>query len=324
MASESRALKPVVEESSPDVVPFSGPDARLVSSTERFVSDFTSLMPVADALYKGNFAPSGCKHPSDVAMVLLTGTELGLSHAQSLRMMYMISGKPVLAADAMAAVVKRFCAQKGGGFIRVVENTDALCTVEYQRHDDPEVRTVTWTLDDAKRAGLLGNATWTKYPADMCKARALTRAARSGWPDVLGGVYDADELMNPLYPDPQPVRRTASSATVVQEAPAPAIAAPIASDDDPVDANALAQVREKAAERGIIDQEFDLVAWYRFDVETAGELTTGQARELFRELKKATDEDISALGWEARRAMNARLDAEIAAEESERAQQIDR
>ena len=152
----SKAAVAVVENATPEVLTFGSGDARVVSSTERFVADFTSLMPVAEGIFKGNFAPSGCKHPSDVAMVLLTGTELGLSHAQSLRMMYMISGKPVLSADAMAAVVKRFCAQKGGGFIRVIENTDDRCTVEYQRHDDPDVRTITWTLEDAKRAGLLG------------------------------------------------------------------------------------------------------------------------------------------------------------------------
>jgi hypothetical protein len=237
--------------------------------------------------------------------------------------MYMISGKPVLAADAMAAVVKRFCAQKGGGFIRVVENTEDKCTVEYQRHDDPEVRSVTWTLDDAKRAGLLNNPTWAKYPADMCKARALTRAARTGWPDVLGGVYDPNELMNPLYPEPETMR-SSSTVTVTQpEAPVTAsIAAPKASDDDPVTDVALEQVRNKAAERGVIEVEFDQLVWHRFNgIDNPSWMTTGQARDLYRDLTRFDDAEIDQVMVSVRRAVNQYHDQMIAEEESNRLQQ---
>ena len=51
------------------------------------------------------------------------------------------------------------------------------------------------TMEDAKRAGLLGKTSWQRYPEDMLFARALSRGARRFCPDALGGaIYTPEEL----------------------------------------------------------------------------------------------------------------------------------
>jgi hypothetical protein len=288
----------------------------------------------------------------------------------------------------MAGSVKRYCEKKGGGYIRVAEYGDERCTVEFKRHDEDEPRSVSWTLDDAKRAGLLVKDNWKGYPADMLKARALTRAARIGWPDLLGGVYDPDEMTTVSHPETRSGRST-STVTVTQPE-TPAIASPeISTDATPADEQALSILRDKAAEKNVTDRElwiigwkqfdalkpsevtvsqardlfralnkwtadeindckndalkdfagfvesiravardrslqdveFDQIAWYRYGVGVPTDMTVAQADELLDEIRKGTDEEVSALAWESRRAANQYHDQLIAQEESQRAQQ---
>ena len=56
--------------------------------------------------------------------------------------------------------------------------------------------TETFTIDDAKKAGLLGNQTWAKYPQHMVYWRALAGGARKHCPDAIAGSfkYLAEEL----------------------------------------------------------------------------------------------------------------------------------
>jgi hypothetical protein len=307
-------------------MPFGTVTASYVSATERFVADFQLMLPVADAIIRGNFAPSGCKSPADVVMVLMTGTELGLSHAQALRSMYMISGKPVVASDALAGAIQKHC-ERFGGYIRVIEQTNERCTVEFMRHNDPEPRQLSWTIDDAKRAGLLVKDNWKNYPADMLKARAIARAARTGWPDVLGGVYDPDEITAVAHPETRPVRTTSSVSVSQPEPITPAAieapAEPKASDGDPITQDALVKIREKAAERGVVDLEFDHLVWHRFEgLGSPTGLTVAQGRDLFRWLRDVTEDDLSQAMWEVTKAVNAWLDQQAAMEESAREQQV--
>jgi hypothetical protein len=64
------------------------------------------------------------------------------------------------------------------------------------RADDPQHPfQVTWTMQDAKAAGLDGKSNWKKYPRAMLKARAISEVAREGAEDVLMGLaYTADEM----------------------------------------------------------------------------------------------------------------------------------
>lgn len=124
-------------------------------------------------------------------MLIITGQELGLSPAQSLRGIYVVSGKPVLSADLMVAVVRRsgLCDSW-----RVVESTAERCTITTRRKGEAHESTRTWTLADAKRAGVTGKSVWSAFPAAMLRHRCAADLARQEYPDVLMGLYDPEEI----------------------------------------------------------------------------------------------------------------------------------
>ena len=131
------------------------------------------------------------KRPEEAAVILLTGRELGLSPMQSLRGIYVVSGTPVLSADLLVAVVRRsgLCSSW-----RVVESTTETCTITTLRVGETEPSTRTWTMADAKRAGVTGKPIWAQYPAQMLRHRCAADLAREVYPDVVLGLYTPEEM----------------------------------------------------------------------------------------------------------------------------------
>ena len=135
---------------------------------------------------------TSCRKPEEAAMLIITGQELGLSPMQSMRGIYVVSGKPVLSADLMVAVVRRSGLCESW---RTVESTPDRCTITTRRKGESSDSSRTWTAADAKRAGLItGRGTWAAYPATMLRHRCAADLAREVYPDVLMGLYDPEEL----------------------------------------------------------------------------------------------------------------------------------
>jgi hypothetical protein len=129
--------------------------------------------------------------PEAALMILLTGRDLGLTASQSFRAIYVVSGKPVVSSDAMVAAIRRsgLCASW-----RVVESTVERCTIETLRAGEQEPERESFSLDDAKRAGLDRRDVWRAYPRDMLRHRAAAGLARRVYPDVVLGCYAPGEL----------------------------------------------------------------------------------------------------------------------------------
>lgn len=143
---------------------------------------------------------TACRKMEEAAMLVITGQELGLSPAQSLRGIYVVSGKPVLSADLMVAVVRRsgLCETW-----RVIESTAERCEIETLRKGETTSARRVWTMADAKRAGITNKATWSQYPATMLRHRCAADLARQEYSDVLMGLYDPEE-MEPAEPAARP------------------------------------------------------------------------------------------------------------------------
>lgn len=126
---------------------------------------------------------------ADVFVTILAGQELGMPPMAALRGIHVVKGKPILSADSMVGVVL------GRGiarYFRCVEESPTSVTYETLREGSPEPQRCTWTMEDAKRAGLDGD-NWRKYPRAMLKARCKAALARDVYPDVLAGCYEEGE-----------------------------------------------------------------------------------------------------------------------------------
>lgn len=153
-----------------------------------------ALMPAAAELAKAvantEFVPKGLRgSPAAIAACILYGDELGIGPLQSLAKIAVIEGKPSLSAEAQRALIL-----SAGHDMWVVESTNSKCTVAGRRFNSEHTSQITWTLDDAKRAGLAGRQNWRTYPRQMLMARATAELARLIFADAVGGLLATEEL----------------------------------------------------------------------------------------------------------------------------------
>ncbi len=148
----------------------------------------------------------GVKRPEQAFALMMLSADMGVSPMRALQEYHVLAdGRVTITASA---ALGRF--KKAGGRIRYLERTEERCTVEAE-HAGSKV-TVTWTLEDAQRAGLLGSHSWKRYPRQMLSARATMEAIRAVAPEVLSGMYAPEELEGPPLREP---------AQVVEAGPAP-------------------------------------------------------------------------------------------------------
>ena len=77
---------------------------------------------------------------------------------------------------------------------RSTEQTDKKCTVETQRKGWPKPVSITYTLDQAEKAGLLARSdAWKKHPSDMLYWRAVSRIISQVYPDIIQGFATVEE-----------------------------------------------------------------------------------------------------------------------------------
>jgi len=154
-------------------------------------NEWGTITQMAEVLVPSGMLPAHIKTPAAAAAIILKGRELGIPPMQALSGIAVIQGKPVAGSELMLAILYR---DHGDGCLWFTETTETACRVSYARRGWPERKEYAFTIEDAKRAGLLTNATWTKYPAAMLRARAISAVARMAFPDSIGGMYTPEEL----------------------------------------------------------------------------------------------------------------------------------
>ena len=146
-------------------------------------------MAMSEQLSKSSLLPKDMKM-ADVLVTILAGQEMGFAPMASLRNFHVISGKPVLSADGMIALV--LGSGKAQYFDRV-EESDTAVTYETMRVGSKVPRRATWTMAMAKAAALHNKDNWRMFPRAMLASRAKSELARDVYPDVLAGCYTDDE-----------------------------------------------------------------------------------------------------------------------------------
>jgi hypothetical protein len=138
----------------------------------------------------------GIKSPEQAAALMLIAQAEGISPALALRDYHVISGRPTLKADAILA---RF--QQAGGKVKWVKLTDQEATAVFSHPAGGEVE-ISWTMEMAKKAQLLGNGTWQKYSRAMLRSRCISEGVRTVYPGVVCGVYTPEEIESIDVPAP--------------------------------------------------------------------------------------------------------------------------
>jgi len=154
------------------------------------MTDYYALLELAKSLAKSNLMPADLKNkPEDVFALILQGDEMGLKPMQAIKMLTIIKGKVSTSADGMAALVLR---SPECGEFRMLKLTDTECVYRCRRANQTEPTDVSFSWDDAKRAGLTGSGMYSKFPQAMLRARCVSKACKAVFPDLTAGFYDAD------------------------------------------------------------------------------------------------------------------------------------
>lgn len=151
-----------------------------VSDMERF-----AIAAVKSGIYKD------IKDVASAMVRIQVGRELGLGAAASLKAIQLVMGTPTFSANFVAALIKK---SKPAYNYRVVKLTATECSVDF--YEDKEVcGNHSFTMEDAKKAGLHTKDIWTKYPKSMLFARCITAGARVYCPDITAfPFYTHEEL----------------------------------------------------------------------------------------------------------------------------------
>jgi hypothetical protein len=176
------------------------------------VRDLPGVFQLADALADAQgFLPSWVKTRGQAVAVLLAGRELGIPPMRAFRVLFSIEGKVELASSEMLALLMR-----GGVRIQWVRSDHEVAHVKMERPGQPP-HEETFTIDDAKRAGLASKSIWQKYPKNMLRARCASNAARWYAPDLLGNAYAEGEISDEIEtPSSAPVSYASSGSPEVR------------------------------------------------------------------------------------------------------------
>lgn len=119
------------------------------------------------------------------------GAELGFGPMGSIQAFHVVEGKPTLSGNGWAALIRR--SERYDYSIKRLD--PEACELQFYV-DGKEDWLCTFTIEDAKRANLLRNNVWQRYPEDMLFNRCITKGCRKVCPEVGMGlpIYTPEDL----------------------------------------------------------------------------------------------------------------------------------
>jgi hypothetical protein len=166
-----------------------------IQPSNQIASNLTDVQRLGNILAaSGYFADA--REMAQAAVKVLAGQELGIPPVASMMGINIIKGKVALGGNLIASRIRAH-----GYDYRHKQFDNKGCTlVFFSKQDREGKREVlgesSFTEEDAKAAGLLGNDTYKKFPRNMFFNRAISNGAKWYTPDVFGGapVYTPEEL----------------------------------------------------------------------------------------------------------------------------------
>ena len=91
------------------------------------------------------------------------------------------------------SVMARF--QMMGGRVEWHQLTDAVADATFTHSAGGSLR-MSWTIEQAKKAGLTNKDNWKNYPRAMLRARCIAEGVRAVYPAAIGGMMVAEEAQD--------------------------------------------------------------------------------------------------------------------------------
>jgi hypothetical protein len=232
--------KPVDAEVVEEKVTYPKTNATMALGRGILFQSVAEVWAVADGLRKGGAGPKGGTTGS-VAASIIKGQTLGLDPITSMSYITVVNGRASLMGDLALGLVRKsgLVNPKAGGYLREVwtgEGEARTCTMSAKRHDTGEEMARSFSVTQARAAGLLGKTTmWTAFQDRMLRYRALGFLLRDLFSDILLGLYLTEELQSFEPPNGQdpvllPVQAVEAQPDPFFEKPeAPAVPALVAS-----------------------------------------------------------------------------------------------
>lgn len=159
------------------------PDAAALEVRMKHANAIAAAKSAIPATYQNN--------PGAVMLAQEWATARGVDLLTTMQTVAFISGKPVI-----DATMQRALAMRAGYEVEIgVTDKSATCTLS---RDGKPCGSSTYTVEDAKTAGLAGKDNWKKNPKAMLVARATSQTMRWHAPDVMVGVFTEDEVDDPV------------------------------------------------------------------------------------------------------------------------------
>jgi hypothetical protein len=149
---------------------------------------------LAEYLGRASLVPDAIRgKPADILMILMAGRDFGLTVTEAFRAVHVIKGRITLSA---AFKISKARQSPDCEYFRLIESTNERATYETKRRGDSEPTRLTWTIDQAKRAGLTGkeDSNWGKFPDAMLRSRSGSGLADAVYQDMFFGVPTQEEL----------------------------------------------------------------------------------------------------------------------------------
>jgi len=170
------------------------------------INTISELNRVATALTRGGIAPKGYTVEKTQA-ILMMAMERGIPPIFGLQTIAPLpSGKLMIEGKALLSLIHQSGKLADAPKFEYTNADGMTCTITMKRkgHATPYVQS--FSLEDAKIAGLTGKDNWKKYPKIMLKWRALALIANEAFPDVCAGMVtpdEAEEIEATFHPTPQ-------------------------------------------------------------------------------------------------------------------------
>lgn len=161
-------------------------------SVNDLVLNLDKKKELAQIFIKSGLIPNQLNTPEKVLVCMFKAQELGLPPLEGLSGMAVINGKTTLQGNLILALINRSNKAKK----IIVEEHENYCTVTMSRRDYEFEYSFSFSLDDAKKAGLIDKQIWKQYPRTMLKWRAVSGCARVVFSDVIGGLYTPEEIIS--------------------------------------------------------------------------------------------------------------------------------